>query len=142
MEESDMLHESDHENQSERNAMGEDCDLDDAVLWGEDDGSDDDSGEENEDNEMESDDDEDGEANEHGVPPPFVLNPDGRPVNLWNLRGQLGALCVLALVSLRRSAQFRVYIAHFALAAKTYTVGICDAPRARLRFPYSFPLAR
>lgn len=86
-----MLHESDNENHEDEHDMGDDFDLDDAVLWGEEGGSDDDSGQ---DNEMESDEDGEGEDNEPDAPPQLAFNADGRPV-LWNL-GQLGALCVPA----------------------------------------------
>lgn len=91
-----MLHEdSDHDeiHHQEEHAMGDDFDLDDAVLWGDDDDdvgvASDDSGE---DNEMESDEEEEGEDDEPEIPPQLAFNADGRPV-LWNL-GQLGALCV------------------------------------------------
>ena len=91
--EADMLHDSDNENDEVEHGMGDDFDLDDAVLWGEDDeepGSDDDSGQ---DNEMESEDEGEGEHGEPDIAPQLAFNADGRPA-LWNF-GQLGAVCVL-----------------------------------------------
>ena len=112
-----MLHDSDNENHEDEHDMGDDFDLDDAVLWGDDDeepGSDDDSGQ---DNEMES--EEEGEGDEAEIPPQLAFNADGRPA-LWNL-GQLGALCAPSCFEFL-PAPLRLIRAQSALASVTSVV--------------------
>jgi hypothetical protein len=96
--EADMQHDDSDNEYQQGEGMGEDLDFNDAVLWGAD--AEVEAGTDDEDDvhEMESDDDDDEhEPDAHFGNQDAPLNADGRHLHVWNLRGQLGALCVLAI---------------------------------------------